>query len=177
MQHERKACSAYADKYARNYYAWTHRAALLPLLLSSPGLRDEELASLQRWSRSHIADASALHYRSLVVEPHPPASRIDDEVKLLTELITFYEGHEALFCYLRWLLSSSTTPPHAPALALLLRLCQRDVTHQKQRQLALRLLAWCLTFIVRGFNSLIFLLLLLLVFFCPPHCYAAVIGS
>lgn len=143
-----RACARYADTYARNYYAWTHRLLLLPSVVSL-ARSAEELDVLYRWSRTHVSDASALHYRAqllLAMSVHESgiAKFADDEISKLTELIQFYEGHEALFCYLRFLLIFSPSAALAP---LMRRLCAQG---GKQRRLALNVLAWLMLFKARA---------------------------
>lgn len=147
LQREHRACARYADTYARNYYAWTHRLLLLPSVVSL-ARSAYELDVLYRWSRTHVSDASALHYRAqlLLALPIHGNSHLrcgDDETSKLAELIEFYEGHEALFCFLRFLLIFA---PSAALASLLRRLCAQE---GKQRRLALNVTAWLMVFKAR----------------------------
>lgn len=139
-QKECDVCAQYAETYKRNYYAWTHRVSLVAVM--SVEVRRSELRAVSIWMRTHVSDASALHYRTqLVIGMQEGDYSVEEESREVSELIGFYEGHEALFCYLRFLIYHTNQP--APLL-LLQRLC--DAPHSVQRTLALRLLAWVATF-------------------------------
>ncbi|CAJ1967566.1 unnamed protein product [Cylindrotheca closterium] len=71
-------CSKIADKFPKNYYAWTHRrylwsSCILPHLQQSYHatiivLLNQEFDALKLWLEQHISDHSAVHYLGQVLE-------------------------------------------------------------------------------------------------------------
>lgn len=80
---EIKLCISVADRYPKNYYAWTHRIYVLHRLQDFlentnvqsttrtnqlfVSLLEEEWASIQVWLRTHVSDHSAAHFGGVVL--------------------------------------------------------------------------------------------------------------
>lgn len=106
MQEEIEVCRKVAEKYPKNYYAWTHRrylwsACILPH--TSPDHTDtlgnllkEEFTTVQTWIEHHISDHSAVHYISEVLGIWVDHSRSDDELLLDIAKTSLGEVHRLL---------------------------------------------------------------------------------
>lgn len=80
---EIETCSTVAEKYPKNYHAWTHRKWVLQLLhdLSTRDATEsserlirslfqvlqKEMSAIERWMKSHVTDHSAVHYLGQVL--------------------------------------------------------------------------------------------------------------
>jgi Protein prenyltransferase alpha subunit repeat len=74
---EAKICREIAERYPKNYYAWTHRRYFLGILIQSIDLNVEEKTRILRneweemieeWLPRHMSDHSAAHYAAQVLE-------------------------------------------------------------------------------------------------------------
>lgn len=113
-------CSKIAEKFPKNYYAWTHRrylwsSCILPYLQSNDNeklvkaLLKQEFDALKCWLELHISDHSAVHYLSQVLEiqlQHIPSE--DETQSILMEvaqkslnlaktLLDTHPNHESLW--------------------------------------------------------------------------------
>ena len=68
-------CQKIAERYPKNYYAWTHRRFLWTILMttttSSTMIKDllqKEYLTLFQWLNHHISDHSAVHYLCQVLQ-------------------------------------------------------------------------------------------------------------
>jgi hypothetical protein len=122
MHEEIEVCGKVAEKYPKNYYAWTHRrylwsSCLLPR--SQPKHTDklekllkEEFATLHSWLQHHISDHSAVHYQCQVVGLWMQHSSCDDELLAIAktslehvhQLIQNHPDHESLWILRRLVL-------------------------------------------------------------------------
>lgn len=82
-------CSMVAEKYAKNYHAWTHRRWVcqylfnmfhdannaddmkecdrMPINSIVLGILQNELSTSQRWMKTHVTDHSAVHYQGQIL--------------------------------------------------------------------------------------------------------------
>lgn len=104
-------CGRFAERYARNYYAWTHRGALLDVVARRAGgvlaqahaddLLGVELRASEAWVGSHVSDHSGWHYRARVAvaarERAPPVG----ELGLCLRIGALYAGHESVWSAVR----------------------------------------------------------------------------
>eukprot|EP00797_Seminavis_robusta_P005670 Sro1378_g267590.4 (307) ;mRNA; f:1690-2611 len=81
---EIQICARIADRYPKNYYAWTHRSQMLQKIHhmlqddSTSGTRtladhytqllQDQWQSTTRWLQSHVSDHSAAHYGGMVLQ-------------------------------------------------------------------------------------------------------------
>jgi hypothetical protein len=72
---EMNTCTQVAERYPKNYYAWTHRRYLWTVLLphihppdASVVVLQEEFLNICKWLQRHVSDHSAAHYGSQVLE-------------------------------------------------------------------------------------------------------------
>lgn len=113
------------ESYPRNYYAWTHRSYCMHCIMdvvtttSSPtaeGILEEEYLNVLRWVDLHVSDYSAMHYLCLLVhhfnmlqsstlslQSMNSTSLFDHAMSLLSS----YPKHEALWMYIRSVITSS----------------------------------------------------------------------
>jgi Protein prenyltransferase alpha subunit repeat len=81
VRHEIKTCAIVAEKYPKNYYAWTHRLYLWSLFFHNNRncrhkdhldlkiiLLEEEMNSMWSWLHIHPSDHSAVHYLGAIIE-------------------------------------------------------------------------------------------------------------
>lgn len=112
-QKEFTICTKASESYAHNYYSWSHRIWLAQrTILQSQRLLDLELLRNEDFLEKHISEHGAFHYRQFLLQhilPHcnSPANILQKELKKNLELITFYPGHEALWCHRRFLLHAA----------------------------------------------------------------------
>ena len=83
-------CTQVAERYPKNYYAWTHRRYLWTVLLRTQPAQSQltqhlkvlwrqELESIFTWFQRHVSDHSAAHYGAQVLELYLRYSSEDDE--------------------------------------------------------------------------------------------------
>ena len=104
-------CSKVAEKFPKNYYAWTHRRYLWSscILLhlhkdKIQRLLQQEFEALQAWLEQHISDHSAVHYLSQVLELQLLQFSNDEYLKvaqtsldLARSLLETHPNHESLW--------------------------------------------------------------------------------
>jgi len=106
-------CSMVAEKYPKNYHAWTHRRWVLQMIFAQYQeaiqknrinlplvgivfqILKNELSTTENWMKTHVTDHSAVHYRgqvlqlSLVVRMHPASMEmLKNELQLETKEAT-----------------------------------------------------------------------------------------
>ena len=108
LQAELSVCTATAEKYSNNYYAWGHRLWVLEHL---GGTADKpffhaELQASRAWVSRHVSDHSGLHYCQYLLQrlcslegQQEWRKLLEEEMELASDLILSYPGHEALWCH------------------------------------------------------------------------------
>ncbi|XP_064608015.1 protein prenyltransferase alpha subunit repeat-containing protein 1-like [Liolophura sinensis] len=111
LSEELCVCEAAASRYPSNYNAWSHRIWVVQKFYKR-GIQVllREMSSTMPWVSSHVSDHSGFHYRQfllsqLCVEKARVQTEltvcvrdlVTEEMKFVTDLITFYPGHEALW--------------------------------------------------------------------------------
>jgi len=132
VKNELKLCSVTADKYARNYYSWSHRYWVVTFLTSvstSNGIVSEiireELSFTREWIPSHVSDFGAIHYRQVLLSLYfntiPPSCQpstsnqesmqmlLIQETKYLDTLMETFPDRESLFLHRRFILQKHLT--------------------------------------------------------------------
>lgn len=113
---EIKVCEKIAERYPKNYYAWTHRRFLWTRSGSLPYLDHESLTqifqqefdTLFNWLNLHISDHSAVHYQCQVLDlllmQYSSTSNEAEMFKIAKQsidtvqtLVKRHPGHEALW--------------------------------------------------------------------------------
>jgi hypothetical protein len=115
-------CTQVAERYPKNYYAWTHRRYLWTLLLphiqppDDSVVLQEEFLNICKWLQRHVSDHSAVHYGSQVLElwvcstqfkEVPQRQQISDTsiaqhaLKEVQRLVQHHESHEAMWIFRR----------------------------------------------------------------------------
>ena len=124
VRHEIEICSSIAEKYPKNYYAWTHRLFLWSLFFPYQSsidkisnqttinlkmmLMEEEIRSLWNWLHAHPSDHSAIHYLATVIKflleststdewTLDTTEKIDDILKNLYDLLRKYGDRESVW--------------------------------------------------------------------------------
>jgi protein prenyltransferase alpha subunit repeat containing protein 1 len=108
-------CSKIAEKFPKNYYAWTHRrylwsSCILPHLQSNneifQTLLQKEFDALKAWLEQHISDHSAVHYLTQVLEIQLRSMQKDESQSLAVSkksldlsqsLLSTHSDHESLW--------------------------------------------------------------------------------
>ena len=94
-----------AERYANNYNAWNYRIFLLDTFNAQLDFLQLELKTLEKWVSMHVSDHSGFHYRqTLLVRLEKCGVKdfthlMQNELSLTAELISRYEGHEAVWCH------------------------------------------------------------------------------
>ncbi|KAL7681246.1 putative protein prenyltransferase, alpha subunit [Plasmopara halstedii] len=110
---EIEVCSRLAEQKPRNYHAWSFRhwiVSQLPVVLTL-----QELKDMERWCRTHITDHSGWNHRQHTlnelikkyrISGHENLSKelILTEYKFVSEIVTLYPSHEALWCHRRYVM-------------------------------------------------------------------------
>jgi hypothetical protein len=143
VRKEIQVCSKIAERFPKNYYAWTHRRYLWTIcilpnveLCKEKDILDhlfrDEFEKLSTWLKLHISDHSAVHYQCQVLELW--MQHTYDDTKLLNTaklglqnaqiLIYTHPDHESLWILrrlvLRILLDQSKNRKCSDAIRLLL---------------------------------------------------------
>ena len=105
IKNELQCCAEAATLYKNNYYAWTHRLWVVQNFSKEVNF----IAELE-WSRiyikSNVSDFSGMNYRfNFLVLSNQDRSLFIKEVDVCMANIMFYKCHEALWCYLKLLIS------------------------------------------------------------------------
>ncbi|XP_078617354.1 protein prenyltransferase alpha subunit repeat-containing protein 1-like [Branchiostoma floridae x Branchiostoma japonicum] len=115
LETELAVCQRSAERYPSNYYAWTHRAWVVENVARCHyKILMRELSDTRHWISRHISDHSGLQYRQFLITQLGTHFRSADtlqdeflplltaEFELLTDLITAFPGHEALWYHRRY---------------------------------------------------------------------------
>ncbi|CAH1254295.1 PTAR1 [Branchiostoma lanceolatum] len=115
LETELTVCQSSAERYPSNYYAWTHRAWVVENVARCHyKILMKELCDNRHWISRHISDHSGLQYRQFLLTQLATHFRLEDalqdeflpvltaEFELLTDLITAFPGHEALWYHRRY---------------------------------------------------------------------------
>ncbi|KAI8481756.1 PREDICTED: LOW QUALITY PROTEIN: protein prenyltransferase alpha subunit repeat-containing protein 1-like [Branchiostoma belcheri] len=115
LETELAVCQSSAERYPSNYYAWTHRAWVVEQVARCHyKILIKELSDTRHWISRHISDHSGLQYRQFLITQLATHFRSADalqdeflplltaEFELLTDLITAFPGHEALWYHRRY---------------------------------------------------------------------------
>lgn len=114
---EAKLCREVAERYPKNYYAWTHRRYLLDIVMRSSEvsvdariclLQQEWDEMIQQWLPHHTSDHSAAHFSSEVLSFWMTLVRTQksigdlrqlatDALEQVTKLVEDEEPHETLW--------------------------------------------------------------------------------
>lgn len=119
LEAEIQLCLEAADRYPRNYYAWTYRSWLLEQL--PPERRAEthlrrELQRLHSWMELHVSDYSAYHhlqrllqrlFACLADQPDRVELLLEEELAFVQQLHSLYPAQESLFLHRRFLLKQA----------------------------------------------------------------------
>ena len=124
FQEEICSCIQVAERYPKNYYAWTHRRYLLgqlrDLVLQNNNnqlahiymsLLQNEWSLILNWLTTHTSDNSAVHYGGQVLEFWLESIPDDDDTSIqevmtgtlqsARDLVDRYQDHEALWMFRR----------------------------------------------------------------------------
>ncbi|GFH45289.1 hypothetical protein CTEN210_01763 [Chaetoceros tenuissimus] len=113
-------CTVIAEKYPKNYYAWTHRNFVIKTMLSLSrddkalseiveDLISSEVDMIGPWLKKHVSDHSAVHYGGEVLRCYLDI-QLDDMMKLKQleakleeslELIEKHTSHEVIWIWRR----------------------------------------------------------------------------
>ena len=114
LEKDLSLCAKAADRYPNNYHAWNHRAWVVGLVMEEFLLRSE-LEFSSSWIQTHVSDHSGVNYREHLllsvksVLPAEFAKFVERDLRLCSELIKMFPGHEALWNFRRFLVKSSHT--------------------------------------------------------------------
>lgn len=125
MQQELKLCRSVADRFPKNYFAWTHRIFVLDALVTSTqkqsveGVQHNRLLLLFRtewetvelWLKTHVSDHSAAHFGGQVLHKWLKLGFSSDTVGALRSaeealesarrLATLHPTHEVIWIWRR----------------------------------------------------------------------------
>jgi hypothetical protein len=124
VQEEIAICTRVAERYPKNYYAWTHRRYLLGQLQNLVqeaknntiaqnfiSLLQNEWSTILNWLKTHVSDHSAVHYGGQVLEFWLESIQDDEEsvtiqvmmgtLESARSLVDTYQEHEALWMFRR----------------------------------------------------------------------------
>jgi hypothetical protein len=125
VQEEIAICARVAERYPKNYYAWTHRRYLLGQLQNLVqeaknnnyfaqhfiSLLQNEWSSILSWLKTHVSDHSAVHYGGQVLEFWLDSIQDDEKslsIQVMTgalqsarDLVDRYPDHETLWMFRR----------------------------------------------------------------------------
>ena len=109
---ECEICQLAADRYASNYYAWSHRLWVVDTfnLMDSKIFLDEEFERAEKFVQTHISDHSGFHYKLALLQMRLKltdtlkfSSLFESEMNNVEDLLLFYQDHESLYAYYRGL--------------------------------------------------------------------------
>ena len=106
IREEFNLCTMVAERYPKNYYAWTHR--LYCVRQAEPTLLNEEWEFVLAWLPKHVSDHSAVHYGGQVllqmVQVYNGLEMIDVIESGMQEgkrLVQMHPAHEVLWIFRR----------------------------------------------------------------------------
>lgn len=108
IKEEIRVCREVAERYPKNYYAWTHRRYLWTIFSSTASLLQMEWEDIvDQWLPQHISDHSAAHYGSQVLmvwmnhiakqDPLAVVSVATEAMAKVRTLVDRHEEHETLW--------------------------------------------------------------------------------
>jgi protein prenyltransferase alpha subunit repeat containing protein 1 len=118
LRDEFTACTAAANTYERNYFAWTHRTRCLDALVATLHtiqsdrkslleLLSEEMSSVALWIERHVSDYTAMQYRCRLqlltysLDISSSSYTFPSVYSHARSLLVAYPDHESLWYYLR----------------------------------------------------------------------------
>lgn len=130
VDHELVVTLNAASRYARNYYAWSHRAWIFTFYLTNTNNSQyinkkiiEDLQITESWIESHVSDYSCFQHRqflfgtlfgygmipsiSAIISEQSKIEILLNEFKFLNSLFRLYPEQESLFLHRRALLHSA----------------------------------------------------------------------
>eukprot|EP00934_Nitzschia_sp_Nitz4_P006357 Nitzschia sp. Nitz4//scaffold4_size323378//282401//283706//NITZ4_000708-RA/size323378-snap-gene-0.477-mRNA-1//-1//CDS//3329553543//6347//frame0 len=106
VENEIRLCRSVADKYPKNYYAWTHRRFLWHVVEPSAEQLQREWDDITlRWLPQHVSDHSSAHYASQVLslwiqrtsDTHVLIQVLTDARDRVQELVQGHYSHETIW--------------------------------------------------------------------------------
>lgn len=92
-----------AQRYPKNYYAWTHR--LFCIRKADPSLVMEEWDFITGWLPQHVSDHSAVHYGGQVLQILQHTSKgtlhVQNAISEAKQLVERFPTHEVLWIFRR----------------------------------------------------------------------------
>lgn len=109
--HELEICGHASERYANNYYSWSHRSwCLMTFEMDSLSLLVSEIYHMEQYCKMHVSDYSGFHYFEFLLNRLWQLSDVKTfldifkkAVEKLDLLMNFFEGHESLWCHRRTL--------------------------------------------------------------------------
>lgn len=104
IREELKLCTVVAERFPKNYYAWTHR---LYCIRKAPSLLQEEWNFILGWLPTHVSDHSAVHYGGQVlllllqVNNNNRLELVQSAMEEGRRLVTVRPAHEVLWIFRR----------------------------------------------------------------------------
>ncbi|XP_013395480.1 protein prenyltransferase alpha subunit repeat-containing protein 1-A [Lingula anatina] len=106
INEEMRVCTMAAEKYANNYNAWSHRIwVIINLFNCNKQFIMAEYENTRSYVSMHVSDHSGFHYRQfLLSNAEQTSSILQQELDFISELISVYPGHEALWYHRRFII-------------------------------------------------------------------------